>query len=121
MVSGIVFAGVAFDTFNVIATDDRAEISWKTTQESNLKVFAIERSADGSDYYEIATFTPQGAGYNYRFTDTDLFKQSIKSFYYRIKVVDINDQVVAYSETRQIRLSLSGIQQTWGSLKAMFK
>jgi len=113
-------AEVVFNTFQVEANGARAEITWSTSDESDITSFIIERSTDGIEFIEIATFTPQGIYQEYRYIDIDLFKDSIKTFHYRIKAVDRENQP-HYSVVRTIQVSLSGIQQTWGSLKAMFR
>lgn len=118
--AGLVWAAVVFQSFEVVAGNGRAEISWVTSVEDGVTRFAVERSTDDRNYFEIATFTPHGTGKLYHYTDTDLYKQTVKIFYYRIKATSEGNQV-QYSETRFIQVSLSGIQQTWGSLKAMFR
>ncbi len=115
-----VYAQVRFSDFEVTPRDGQVIVSWKTSQEAGALDFVIERSVDGVQFFDIATFPPQGANKTYRYIDTDLFKQSSKTFHYRVRCDDVSGGVHR-TMVRTVTVSISNIQQTWGSLKAMFR
>jgi len=112
-------AEVRFRKFEVEAVNGRALISWTTAQEVGVSTFKIERSIDGVNFFEIATLAPHGANVKYEHVDSNLFKQSTRTFYYRIKAESITGLDI--TAPTSVDISFSGIQQTWGSLKAMFR
>ncbi|MBS1261304.1 MAG: hypothetical protein MAG453_00625 [Calditrichaeota bacterium] len=115
----VAYAAVQYRSFTLEAPHGQVIIEWITEQESGCTSFAVERSTDGVEFFEIATFTPHGAGEPYRYIDSDVFKQTNRTFRYRIRG-DIGEQHV-YSQTKSISISINTVQQTWGSLKALFR
>ncbi len=57
--------------------------------------------------------------YSYK-DETPLYKASGFTFEYKLKITFV-DQSVAYSDPIEISMNNSGINQTWGSIKAMFR
>jgi hypothetical protein len=108
-----------WEEFSLSAPHGQVIIEWTMADEGGCSSLVIERSTDGIDYFDIATFSPQGSGQTYRYIDTDVFKQTTRTFHYRIRA-QIGEQFVL-SETKSIPLSVSTVQQTWGSLKALFR
>ena len=113
-----VFAGAYLDYFHVRNDGDDAVIEWKTSQETNLKDFVIQRRGPNTQFADIATVAPQPNNPFYSYTDKSVYKANDYIFIYRLKIVD-NDQTVTY--TNQANLSISGVKRTWGSIKAMFR
>ncbi len=95
-------------------------LSWRTGVEVSLTVFQVQRSTNGSTFYTVGNVDPTGSYSEYQYLDTNLLKQSVKTYYYRLKMIDTSG-AVTYSEVRDVTLTFSGIQQTWGSIKAMFR
>ena len=95
-------------------------LTWRTGMEVGLTVFQVQRSTNGSTFYTIGDVDPTGSYSEYQYLDTNLLKQSVKTYYYRLKMIDTSG-AVTYSEVRDVTLTFSGIQQTWGSIKAMFR
>jgi hypothetical protein len=63
-------------------------LSWQTAQEQNSDYFAIERSNNGVNYFEIGRVKAKGESsvpVNYNFTDQSPFEGNN---YYRLKQVD---------------------------------
>jgi ELWxxDGT repeat protein len=86
---------------NIISFSGKNESSknilvWKAANGINFSHFVIERSSDGSNFTEIGN-TPWGGNGNYSFTDDNL-PLSSKIHYYRLKLVDSNDDL-KYSNT----------------------
>ncbi len=95
-------------------------LTWRTGVEVSLTVFQVQRSSNGNTFYTIGNVDPTGSYSEYQYLDTNLLKQSVKTYYYRLKMIDTSG-AVTYSEVRDVTLTFSGIQQTWGSIKAMFR
>ncbi|GLU53504.1 cellulase family glycosylhydrolase [Dyadobacter frigoris] len=70
-------------------------VQWKTSSEINFKQFELERSVDGKHFEQLAVLKPaiplNTSGYH--FEDTKLIE---KEYYYRLKMVDL-DETFAYS------------------------
>ncbi len=110
---------------NVTNNNGIVTIQFTTDSESNVKDFIVERSTsptDWSDAYKVRTFSPRGAGSTYSCTDDPVSKTTGFTFYYRLEIDD-NDSSISYlNASNPISLSnLSGVKQTWGSIKAMFR
>jgi hypothetical protein len=115
-----VFAGAYLDYFHVRNDGDDAIIEWKTSQETNLKEFVIQRSTPQTQWVDIATVAPQPNNPIYSYTDKSVYKANDYIFIYRLKIVD-NDLQLSYSSAASVSLSISGVKRTWGSIKAMFR
>jgi hypothetical protein len=97
-------------------------LEWSTQNEIGIKSFQIERSSDGTHWYNVDTVPTMGSSsqknqYSYR--DQNIFKTSLNTLYYRLILVtdtgNIVHDVIASVEGN------SGIRHTWGSIKAMFR
>jgi len=119
MIASTSYAEVRYSEFDARSENGRVVITWKTSQELGCSIFKVERSVDGVNYFEIASFAPHGTSREYQHIDADLFKQSSRTFHYRVKAESITGYDT--TESKSVNVVISGIQQTWGSLKAMFK
>lgn len=95
-------------------------LTWRTGVEVSLSMFQIQRSTNGTTFYTIGEKDPTGSYSEYQYLDTNLLKQAVKTYYYRLKMIDTSG-TVTYSEVCDVTMTFSGIQQTWGSIKAMFR
>jgi len=115
------FAGnLAIRDFTVHTDDGRAILEWTSGIETSLQTYEVQRSFDGSRFNLISRINPSGNNHEYRYVDTDLFKSNVSSYYYRISGI-MKDSKRYYSETKKISVNSSGINRTWGSIKAMFR
>ena len=114
------FAGAFLDYFNVRSEGDNVVVEWKTSLETNLDKFVVERRSPQSVFIELATIAPKGSNSFYNYTDKGAYKTTDLLFVYRLKIVDL-DNTVTYSYEKSISLSVSGVKRTWGSIKAMFR
>ena len=106
--------------FTAEAEDQQAIITWETGAETGVSQFLIERSFDGDRFYEVADVDPMGNNHDYKFVDRDLFKGHTNTYYYRINVKMTNGSS-QFSVIGRILMNSSGIERTWGSIKAMFR
>jgi hypothetical protein len=116
----LVWAGAVLLQFTAEVQSNTVVLSWRTGVEVNLASFEVQRSTTGTNFYNIGIVEPTGSYSEYQFVDDNLLKQTIRTYYYRLKMVD-NDGTVTYSEVQDVTIISSGIQQTWGSIKAMFR
>jgi len=115
----ILWAGADILQFTAEAQGDEVLLVWRTGVEVNLSRFEVQRSTNGTLFYTIGNVEPTGSYSEYQYLDR-LLTDSIRTYYYRLRMVDISG-AVTYSETREVTMVFSGIQQTWGSIKAMFR
>jgi hypothetical protein len=107
--------------FSVNADGDHAVVTWQSGIEGNLTKYKLERSTDGQIFNYIYEQPAQGNFTEYEYIDTDLYKfTSQRVYYYRIKMI-FADGSYTYSEVQSVTIILSGLMETWGSIKAMFR
>src|SRR6185369_11120349 len=66
------------------------ELKWQTANEMNVSNYKIERSADGTNWNQIAVInSANGTNNNYSYTDNN---PVVKNFY-RVKAVDVDGKI----------------------------
>ncbi len=121
LVSSLAFGGADMEYFHGWSESGNVRLEWKTSKETNLKHFIIERKPPETSYYiEITTVKPKGSNSIYTYIDETAYKTTELIFVYRIKIVDSNDEVT-YSAELSVTPNISGVKRTWGSIKAMFR
>ena len=119
--TSVVWAGTDINSFEGYDESNRIIIQWSTSYEIEVLGFEVQRSMDGSTFYEIGFLHAQGVGSSYTFIDDSIIaKVSGRDYYYRLKVRLSNGQS-EYSDTITVHSDVSGVNHTWGSLKALFK
>lgn len=113
-------AGAFLNYFNTRSDNGNVVINWQTGQESNVQNFVIERMPVSGSYIEIATLAAKGNNSTYEYVDESAYKTNDQVYVYRLKIVD-NDGSISYSGVSHVAHSVSGIKQTWGSIKALFR
>ena len=114
-------AGVELLTFRAVPMIDHGRLEWSTGAETNLDAFIIERSSDGYNFLAVTRVEATGSYSEYSYTDASPLDLDMdRSFYYRLKMLN-DDGSFRYSETKEVTLTFSAVQQTWGSIKAMFR
>jgi hypothetical protein len=115
------FAAIELTDFRVFPVVDHCQLEWTTGIEDNFQMFVIERSADARSFFVVGQVTAKGSFSQYEYTDASpLDMDNHRIFYYRLKMVD-RDGTFRYSEIREVSLTFSAVQHTWGSIKAMFR
>jgi len=121
-------SSVTFSDFRASSGSDGIILRWTTSQENDIKDFAVEKASqvNGQFYQLDGTITATGAGSIYQFVDKELYKTTSSAIYtYRVRA-DGNDGSTYYSSTisqpYDFSSGLSGVaKRTWGSIKAMFR
>jgi len=120
LVVSSVFAGALLDYFHAQNDGDNVKLEWKTTTESNLANFVVQRRTPDSQFIDLATINPKGNNSVYTYIDQAAYKMADLVFVYRLKIVD-NDGSLSYSSEVSVSPNISGVKRTWGSIKAMFR
>ena len=115
-----IYAGAFLEYFHGRSEGDDVRLEWKTGEEVNLQNFMIERKTPQSSFVEISTIEPKGSNSYYTYLDQSAYKSNDMIFVYRLKIVDSNGQS-SYSNEVTVSHSVSGVNRTWGSIKAMFR
>jgi hypothetical protein len=116
----VAWATSVFMTFDAKSEGDYAYLEWRSDNEQGLASYQVERSFDGLQFSSIAVIQPLGNNSNYVFEDHNLLSSSNRTYYYRLNALMQNGDNVL-SPVKSVTLSFSGIQQTWGSIKALFR
>lgn len=90
---------ITITSFDATTGNNEVALDWKTAEEKDLRLTAVETSTNSSDWHSIGSVTPNGSN-SYSFTDT---KPAAGISYYRLKFIDI-DGSFNYSATRIVRM-----------------
>ena len=96
---------VELTSFKASVNNGSVLLTWETATETNNSGFAIERSADKSNFTEIGFVNGQGTTTektSYSFTDDNV---NTGAYYYRLKQVDL-DGSFSYSSIAEIEISI---------------
>ncbi|TDI82956.1 MAG: hypothetical protein E2O78_08910 [Caldithrix sp.] len=121
----LLIAGTIVLDFHGQTGFNKVTIKWTSQNEVNLKGFEIERSFDEkSSNFKMLKFLPakqeQKDKKQYEYEDTTVFKSTERTFYYRLKIIDM-DGSSSHSKIISVSPTVSSARQTWGSIKAMFR
>jgi len=120
----VAYAGLTFEFFTGKTNSDGILVEWKTGDESGTVKFEIERSASTpNSFIFVKSVNANGSNSYYSLQDNgvDFHGNSNGSvYYYRLKCIGSNG---SYSYTNSITVvhTVSGIKNTWGSIKAIFR
>lgn len=115
------FAGAEILNFTGKSENGNIVLKWEVRSESNLRSYVIQRKALNGDFADIAIVAPKNETY-YSYTDETAYKSFSSSIYkYRIKIVDNNGSATYTKPIDVTHGTISGIKQTWGSIKALFR
>ena len=90
--------------FFAVKSGNNAILSWKVSDESDVRSYVLEHSSDGRNFVTLATYNSDGIS---EYSKTDL--QPFAGInYYRVRVENLNGSV-EYSETRVVRFDGKGI------------
>ncbi|HOM04861.1 MAG TPA: hypothetical protein PLU67_05120 [Candidatus Kapabacteria bacterium] len=129
----LIASDVFISSFTANSTSNSIVLEWRTTDETGLNKFEIERSIKGSPFQKVSEEKAKGVPSFYRYIDNEtLLKISNeidkndpstlnKNYYiYRIKSVFNNGNAV-YSDEVKVNHTVNSIRRTWGMIKEMFK
>jgi hypothetical protein len=102
---------VRFIDFSVLWDRNMVSIKWTTTEEENISSYIVERSSNGSDWYNVGSVLPvnhPSSVNNYSFHDKSIPGSGL--VYYRVKQVDKSGQS-SYTSVKSIRLQPSSAME----------
>lgn len=119
----------AWDGFTYIVANEHetgVRVSWQAKDEQSVAYYEIYRSrAESSILDKRASVTALGLGASYVFQDDNMFSKASESgdytFNYFVRAVFDNG---SYKNSDKVFVAISNLgvsQQTWGSIKAMFR
>lgn len=109
---------VSLKNFDVRSAGASVHLAWGLTSESGVSEYRLyKKLSNESEYVYVATVPATGAG-DYSFVDEDIFKNSTLVINYELRVVK-NGSIYRYYAT--LTHNTTSVQQTWGSIKAMFQ
>ncbi len=120
----LLIAGAVIVDFKGEPGKNKVVLKWSTISESNCKEFEIQRSLDKTNFQKIGNVDAHGNSSEkkeYTFEDKSVFKATSNTFYYRIKIINKDASESMFDEVIVVTPSVSGVQHTWGSIKALFR
>jgi len=122
IIAGVAFGSLTFEYFTAKTISDGILVEWKTGDEGGTIKYEIERSAaNPNNFMLIKTIGSNGNNSYYSYTDTGVdFVKSGSVYYYRLKCIN-NSGSYTYTNTITVVHTVSGIKNTWGSIKAIFR
>ena len=122
-----VLAGAIVTGFRGEPGFNKVTLKWTSEGENSLKAFEIQRALVNQDQEleknKVATLEAKGSLQNrteYIYEDNSVFKTTGRTYYYRLKSVDLDGRFT-YSPILTVSPTISSARQTWGSIKAMFR
>lgn len=125
LAANLLFAGAIIVEFHGQPGYNQVTLKWTAQNETNLRGYEVQRSMDGEDmdfkkidFVEASDEEKDKKEYSYE--DKSVFKSSSRTFHYRLKIVD-SDEQHSYSKAISVTPTVSSARHTWGSIKAMFR
>lgn len=119
---------VTLQFFQAKSNGNTIILEWKSTAESDVAAYDIERAGSDNVFRYVGTVTAKGSNQSYTYTDDEAFGKrdgnnetvTRNYFTYRLKIVS-SDKNTSYSNTVGVVHNVSGIKRTWGMIKEMFR
>lgn len=125
LLASVVGAGSIISSFTGETGLNRVELKWVVTAESNLRGYYVLRSLDDTSYEKISSLiaavkTDLLNEHTYSYVDASVFKQTGRTFYYKLQILDKDGATSEYGHL-VVSPQISSARETWGSIKAMFR
>jgi hypothetical protein len=113
-------AGAILRVFTAKSSNGDILLEWSVGEEKDLLRYEVQRMAGvQGEYVTIATVNPKGSNSSYEFLDKSAYKLNDSIYKYRLAIVSSDG--MTYSQELTVPHTVSGVKQTWGSIKAMFR
>jgi len=118
-------AGSIISSFTGEPGYNRVDLKWVVTAESGLRGYYVLRSLDDTSFDKVSPLiaagkTDESTEQTYHYSDTSVFKQTGRTFYYKLQIVNKDGSTSEYGHL-VISPQISSARETWGSIKAMFR
>jgi hypothetical protein len=120
--SMVAYAGLfIFSEYSATPANNKVTVSWVTKSETGISKFIILRSSNDRYFNEVGSIMAKGTSGSYSFTDENVIFKGPQTFFYKIRAVKSDNSMVEETESLIVNPNISGILQTWGAIKAMFR
>lgn len=121
-VSSIAWAGVIRNgSLTASSNGEEVIVRWISENEDRVSRYELERKAEqGGQFSLLAEILPRGNNRSYEYIDDTAFRFSESIYQYRLKVV-FDDGSTEFHGPISVRVDISSVRKTWGSIKAMFR
>ena len=114
------FAVAIINGFTSQASGNNVNLEWQVSDETNIQYYVIQRKTPQTEFVDVAKIPANGSP-KYYYTDQSIYKTNDEALTYQIGIVYYNNPNIAWQTTTSVRIYISGIRRTWGSIKAMFR
>ncbi|MBS1946512.1 MAG: T9SS type A sorting domain-containing protein [Bacteroidetes bacterium] len=94
-------------SFGATVNSGAVNLNWQTSSEINFSYFAVQRSADGTNWSEIAKIEGEGASGNSRYYSAADYDPINGAALYRLQMVDLNG-TYSYSDIVTVKINGPG-------------
>jgi hypothetical protein len=88
------------DNFSAAQAGDNVQLTWTLGNTDGIKELVVERSPDGKDFMPLTTMTSLSSGPQHTADN-----QPLPANYYRLKLIDMDNNVAAYSPVNAIDIN----------------
>ncbi len=118
----LVFADFIFQEYTATPSSSSVLIEWVTKSEAGITRFAVMRSTNDVDFFEIGSVSSRGVGTRYSFADNNVVFKDSQTFFYKLRAVNsVGETAAETDQSLIVHPNISGIYRTWGAIKAMFR
>lgn len=93
---------VKLQDFSAAYNNSQVNLKWASAQENQFSHFIVEKSFDGTNFYDLSILLTSDNSKEYTFTDANVVNKS-GVIYYRLKMVN-TDKNISFSSIRVVRL-----------------
>jgi len=119
--STLIFAGALIQFFVADSDGDNIVLTWQSSSEQNVKHYQVLRGSDKDHLSMIAIVPAKGNSSSYTYVDENAYKTTDSFYAYGLVIVDEDGSKSESMYTFVSHNGVSGIKQTWGSIKALFR
>lgn len=117
LMAGTLLAEVTLEYFKAQSKYDNITLEWKSSSESGISYYTIQRKTMNSEFTEIDRVPARGSNQVYTYVDSKAYKTSDVLYTYRLGY----NNSMSYSQELKVSHNVSIGKRTWGSIKDMFR
>ncbi|MBD3408839.1 MAG: hypothetical protein GF419_01405 [Ignavibacteriales bacterium] len=121
LISATALGGASINYIHAKAENGKVKITWETGDQSGVKEYRVERKSVYGGFVWVGSELATGDSRRYTFFDESAMKSTELVYVYRLKIVN---QDGSYDYSKEVSVSVgevSGVKQTWGGIKSMFR
>ena len=118
--TGSALAGAILRAFTAKSSNGDILLEWTVGEEKDLLQYEVQRKAGvQGEYVTIGKVDAKGSNSSYEYLDKSAYKLNDSIYKYRLAIGSSDG--TSYSQELTVPHTVSGVKQTWGSIKAMFR